>query len=101
MEKLIQRENYLRQARRQKEIVLHYIKDNKINFSEIEETVSEETRKIFLLWISQANMNSQKNGRTEYGQEYRLIRKKGECILKCEDGDLSMPAYILEFKNHE
>ena len=101
MEKLIQRENYLRQARRQKEIVLHYIKDNKINFSEIEETVSEETRKIFLLWISQANMNSQKTGRTEYGQEYRLIRKKGECILKCEDGDLSMPAYILEFKNHE
>lgn len=98
MEKMIQRENYLRQARRQKEIVLHYIKDNKINFSEIEETVSEETRKIFLLWISQANMNSQKTGRTEYGQEYRLIRKKGECVLKCEDGDLSMPAYILEFK---
>ena len=101
MEKMIQRENYLRQARKQKEIVLHYIKDNKINFSEIEETVSEETRKIFLLWISQANMNSQKTGRTEYGQEYRLIRKKGECVLKCEDGDLSMPAYILEFKNHE
>lgn len=43
-------------------------------------------------------MNSQKLGRTEYGQEYRLIRGKEDCVLKCEDGDLVMPAYILEFE---
>lgn len=98
MEKMIQREAYLKQTRKQKEIVLHYIKDHKICFAEIEEAVSEETRLVFLQWIAQANMSSEKTGRTEYGQEYRLIRKKGTCTLKCEDGDLHMPNYILEFK---
>lgn len=45
-----------------------------------------------------ANMNSEKIGQTEFGQEYRLIRKKGNCVLKCEDGDLTMPAYVMEFR---
>ena len=98
LEKMMQREAYLRQAKRQREIVLHYIKENKIVFSEIEETVSAETRTVFLQWIAQANMSSQRLGRTEYGQEYRLIRKRGNSVLKCEDGDLVMPSYVLEFK---
>ena len=46
-------------------------------------------------------MNSQKIGRTEYGQEYRMIRKKETCVLRCEDGELVMPSYILEFKEDE
>ena len=98
MEKMIQREAYLKQVQGQKEIVMHYIKDHKIVFSEISERVTEDTRKVFLHWIAQANMNSQKKGRTEYGQEYRLMREKGTCVLKCEDGDLTMPSYILEFR---
>ena len=98
LEKIIQREEYLKQARKQKDIVMHYIKDNKITFSEIEETVTPDTRTIFLQWITQANMSSQKTGRTEYGQEYRLIRKKENCVLKCQDGELTMPSYVLEFK---
>ena len=98
MEKMIQRESYLKQVQGQKEIVMHYIKDHKIVFSEISERVTEDTRKVFLQWIAQANMNSQKKGRTEYGQEYRLMREKGTCVLKCEDGDLTMPSYILEFR---
>ena len=98
LEKMMQRESYLRNARQQKEIEMRYIKNNRIIFSEIEEVISEATRNTFLQWITQANMNSQKTGRTEYGQEYRLIQKKGNCVLKCEDGLLTMPAYILEFK---
>ena len=99
LEKMMQRESYLRQARRQKEIVLCYIKDNRITFSEIREKVPADARIIFLQWIAQANMNSRKLGRTEYGQEYRLIRGDGNCVLDCEDGALTMPAYILEFKS--
>ena len=94
----MQREAYLKHVQGQKEIVMHYIKDHKIVFSEIAESVTEDTRRVFLQWIAQANMNSQKKGRTEYGQEYQLFREKGTCILKCEDGDLTMPSYILEFK---
>lgn len=97
-EKMIQRQSYLKRAEQQKEIVMRYIKDNRVVFSEIGEVVSEATRNIFLQWIAQANMNSQKMGRTEYGQEYKLIRKEGTCTLNCEDGTLTMPEYILEFK---
>lgn len=98
MEKMLQREQYLQRARKQKEIVMRYIKDNKIVFSELEEPITEETRSVFLQWIAQANMNSQRHGRTEYGQEYKLVRQKEDCVLKCQDGDLIMPSYILEFK---
>lgn len=99
LEKYMQREKYLQKIKRQKDIVMYYIKDNKIKFSEIEEIISEETRMIFLQWISAANMNSIKVGRTEYGQEYHLKKEKGNCVLKCEDGDLHMPAFVLEFKS--
>lgn len=97
LEKRVQRDQYLYQAQKQKEIVMQYIQDNKITFSEIQDTVSVDTRTVFLQWIALANMSTQKIGRTEYGQEYKLIRNKGTCILKCEDGDLTMPAYELEF----
>lgn len=98
LEKMLQRQSYLKRAEQQREIVLQYIKDGQIVFSEIEGVVSEATRTIFLQWIAQANMNSEKMGRTEYGQEYRLVRGEGSCVLKCEDGDLKMPSYIMEFK---
>ena len=79
--------------------MLHYIKEDRIIFSEKSaEIISAETRTVFLQWIAQANMSSQKLRRTECGQEYRMIRKKGNCVLKCEDGDLVMPSFVLEFK---
>ena len=98
LEKMMQREAYLRSVRNQEEIVMRYVKDKKIIFSEIEGPIPEMTKNIFLQWITMANMSSQKSGQTEFGQEYRLLQKEGTCVLKCEDGDLTMPAYILEFK---
>ena len=98
VEKMMQRTQYLYRAQQQKEIVMQYIKNGKIVFSEIEDVVSADTRTVFLQWITQANMSSQKKGSTEYGQHYHLRRKKGTCILKCEDGDLTMPEFILEFE---
>lgn len=98
VEKLIQRQAYLQNVKSQREMVMRYMKDQKIVFSEIDEVLPKATRNIFLQWITMANMNSQKCGQTEFGQEYRLIRKKGKCVLKCEDGDLTMPAYVMEFK---
>uniref|UniRef100_UPI0040572377 TIGR02677 family protein n=1 Tax=Agathobacter sp. TaxID=2021311 RepID=UPI0040572377 len=98
IEKMIQREAYLQNIKKQREMVMRYVKDNKIIFSEIEGIISESTKNTFLQWIAIANMNSQRMGQTEYGQEYQLIQGTGTCILKCEDGDLTMPAYIMEFK---
>lgn len=98
LEKMMQREAYLQSVKAQKDIVMRYVKNKKIVFSEIEKPVSEMTKNMFLQWIAVANMNSQKIGQTELGQEYRLIQEEGTCVLKCEDGDLTMPAYIVEFE---
>ena len=98
LEKMMQREVYLQSVKKQKETVMRYMKNKKIIFADIEEPVSEMTKNIFLQWIAMANMNSQKSAQTEFGQEYQLLQEEGTCVLKCEDGDLTMPAYILEFK---
>lgn len=98
LEKMMQRQAYLQSINSQKEMVMRYVKDNKIVFSEIEGIISESTRNTFLQWIAMANMNSQRIGQTEYGQEYQLIQKKGNCVLRCEDGDLTMPAYVIQFE---
>lgn len=98
LEKMIQKEAYLQGVKKQKEIIMHYVKDNRIVFSEIETPISAMTKNMFLQWITIANMNSQKSGQTEFGQEYRLRQEEGTCVLRCEDGDLTMPAYIMEFK---
>ena len=98
LEKMMQREAYLQSVKKQEETVMRYVKDQKIVFAEIEETVPEMTKNLFLQWITRANMNAQRSGQTEFGQEYRLLQEEGTCVLKCEDGDLTMPAYILEFR---
>lgn len=97
MEKLQQRLSHLRQLDSEKELVLRYIKDGRLDLTAIPDVIPDTVRITFLQWISQANMNAGKIGRTEYGQEFRLVRKEGTCVLNCEDGRLTMPAYVLEF----
>ena len=48
LEKRAQRESFLRQAQKQKELVLRYVKDRKIRFGDIDEVISEDTRNILL-----------------------------------------------------
>lgn len=97
MEKLAYRNTYLKQVEEDKKMVMKYVKDNKLELSQITENITENTRLTLLRWICAANTTNTKKGRTEYGQEYRLIKTDEICTLKCEDGDLKMPAYIFEF----
>ena len=98
MEKLAQRMVYLRQVEEDKKMVMKYIKNNRLEIASIDECISETTRTTLLRWISAANITNTKKGRTEYGQEYRLVKTEGTCTLQCADGDLVMPAYIFEFE---
>lgn len=98
-EKYLQKVEYLQKRQKEKELALHYIKENKLDFSKIDEVVPETAKNIFLRWIAQASLNSEKRGRTEYGQEYQLKKEEGSCILRCSDGNLTMPAFILEFRD--
>lgn len=96
-EKLCSRQEYMKKLEQERELVCRFIRDGKLNLAEIHEVIPETARKSFLRWIALANLNSERKGQTEYGQAYRLVRQEGECCLKCEDGELVMPAYVLEF----
>lgn len=97
LEKYMQRAEYLQNIDKEKQLVMQYINNGKVVFSKIEDVIPESVRGIFLQWISQANMSMDRLGHTEYGQQYKVVRKEGYCTLHCVDGDLKMPAYELEF----
>lgn len=97
LEKMIQRQEYLENTEKERQLMMRYINNGKLEVAAIYETVPESVRTMLLRWISQANMNSGKTGHTEFGQKFRLVRNRNLCVLHCEDGDLVMPAYILEF----
>ena len=59
--------------------------------------IPEAMRKMLLTWISLANMTVTKTASTEFGQKFHLLKEEGTCILHCEDGNLTMPKYVLEF----
>ena len=97
LEKLSQRMQYLKRIEHERVEMMGYIKDGKLEVDKITEVVPESVRQTLLQWISQAALSPSGRGRTEYGQEFVLKRGKGDCVLKCEDGDLRLPAYTLWF----
>lgn len=97
LDKLAQRMQYLKQIEQERTQMLRYIRDGRLDVSQIRETVPEPVRITLLQWISQANLSASGKGRTEYGQVFRIKKRPGTCILKCEDGYLQLPNYILEF----
>lgn len=97
LEKLMQKNEYLRNIEDERLMLMKYIHNGVLNVADIDCVVPEKVREVLLRWIAQANLSNQKKGRTEYGQEFYLRRHDGSCVLKCEDGDLIMPSYVLEF----
>ena len=98
MEKLMQKNQYLVQIEQNKKMVMKYIKNNKLDISDIDECISEDTRTTILRWISLANMTNSKTASTEFGRKFRLIKQDGQCTLRCTDGNLTMPRYVMEFE---
>lgn len=97
-EKLLQKEQYMKQLEEDKALVLTYIKDNRLDIRDLNDCITANTRNTLLRWITQANNTNSKSGRTEYGQVFHLIQKEGSHRLKCEDGELVMPVYVFEFE---
>ena len=78
--------------------MLRYINNGILDIETIEETVPEFVRTTLLSWISNANLSEDKRSSTEYGQKFELVRKEGECTLKCQDGSITMPRYEMRFE---
>ena len=98
LEKNERREAYLKQLEENRRQAVRYISGRRMILSEIQDEIPESLRISILSWITSANLNSSGQSRTEYGWKYQLIRNEGTCVLHCQDGDLTMPAYQFEFE---
>jgi uncharacterized protein (TIGR02677 family) len=93
-------EEYLQRQKEEQEIVAQYIKDNYIRFADLPE-IEPFVRSTLLRWVGRALGNQDRIGKTEDGRTFRVhISNSGErIVLRCQDGNLEMPAMVLEFLN--
>lgn len=89
---------YLKQIEENKKEIQKYIKDGKIDIKNLP-VIKSNFRKTLLKWISKAGTMANNILTIEDGRKIKLIYPKNEerCTLKCEDGNLEMPAFELEF----
>lgn len=97
-EKPEQVQKYLKQIEENEKEIEKYIKDGRIDIKELP-VIKSDFRKTLLKWISKAGIMNDKQITIEDGRKVKLIypENKERCTLKCEDGDLEMPAFELEF----
>lgn len=92
---------YLEKIRREQAVMQSYIKNDQIDFAALadEPELPAHVRITLLHWVSRACANASRCGKTEDGRIFRLLDPpNGErCYLRCVDGELEMPAYIIRF----
>ncbi len=93
---------HVEKIKQDKKIVESYIKENKIVISNLENEVVPEVLRISLLkWISDSNHNKNQTGTTDFGRRFHVIKTGEDTVLHCNDGDLYMPSYVIEFEVHD
>jgi len=98
-EKETQRQIVLEQQQLLRQEIDLLIRNGILDFSAIETPIPPHIRTVLLSWVTMANLSSDRQGHTEYGQSFTLRERSGaSCRLSCTDGDLIMPDYILIFK---
>ena len=97
-EKREQIEEYLKQIENERRETEKYIKDGKIDIKTLP-IIKSSFRKTLLKWISKAEQMNNNEIVIEDGKKIKLIypKDKQRCTLKCDDGELEMPAFELEF----
>ena len=75
-----------------------YTKDNIIDLKTLP-IIDKHVRINLLKWISKAIASPGKTAKTEDGRVFKLIVPDNgtRTVLRCYDGDLDMPAYVLKF----
>ena len=92
--------NKLKKQKKPTTTLKKYIVNEKIEFEKLPENIEVEIRKILLKWVSRANQNKYNQTKAEDGRTVTLHYPKDnkKCKLRCVDGTLLMPAFILEIK---
>ena len=79
-------------------IIYKYIKNNEINFSELDE-IEGKDRVLLLRLLTKGRSKKREWNKSEIGLEYRIDLDDGKNItLRCKDGNLQMPPYRIVFK---
>lgn len=91
-------EIYIGRLEEEKLVLDSYTNNSIIDFSGLP-VIPKHARITLLKWIAKACASPNKTAKTEDGRIFKLISPKNNSrtILECEDGELDMPAYILEF----
>ena len=100
LKKQEQLEKYLKKKEEERKILEKYIIDGKIEIENLPNGVETEVRKTLLKWISRATQSKHNQTKTEDGKTViiKIPANNKVCELKCEDGILKMPAFVLEFR---
>ncbi len=89
---------YQEEERQRRQILESLMQDGVIDFSRLG-TISSQTRKVLLAWVSLARQNASRRAGTQDGRSFLLRENPEEKVtLHCEDGHFVMPACILEFE---
>lgn len=94
------KEIYIRQLEEEEMVLESYTNNSIIDFKFLP-VIPKHARITLLKWIAKACSSPDKTAKTEDGRVFKLVRPENNSrtILKCEDGELDMPAYILEFSS--
>ena len=101
-EKLEIRKQMLKQQKEEMQKIRELEKDGIIDFSNLP-VLTPRLREILLKWISDAMESADFSSRTDDGRGYKLDKSdSGEkCVIRCEDGNFTMPKMKLVFQEEE
>ena len=99
LEKQLQKQAHQDQIASQVKIANTYIKARRIDFKDITDEISPQTRLLLLSWVASANGTIDKVGTSEFGRRFKMMKMDETITLRCSDGDLQMPRFILEFED--
>jgi uncharacterized protein (TIGR02677 family) len=93
---------YLERINQEQAVIQSYIKDDQIDFAALsaQSELPAHVRITLLHWVSRACSTASRRGKTEDGRIFRLLDPphRARCLLRCVDGELEMPAYIIRFE---
>jgi uncharacterized protein (TIGR02677 family) len=87
--------DYLQEREAEAQLIASILSNGRIDLAQLG-VVEPYLRRTLLTWIERCLANPARTVKTEDGRRFRLIDQKRKIILNCTDGNLHMPAYILE-----
>lgn len=104
LEKEMNRQEIADQLQKDSQTITELTNNSRIKFSALP-LISSHVRKLLLLWLSKGLVSKNHQSRSDDGKVYHIdtTYENTYCVVKCEDGNFSMPCYEIVFmeEHHE